>query len=39
LAGVHALRAGQIATLRLDHIDMASRTIQLSPARRLDTLT
>jgi integrase len=39
LAGVHALRAGQIANLRLDDIDMASRTIQLSPARRLDALT
>jgi integrase len=39
LAGVHALRAGQIATLRLDDVDTASRTLRIRPARRLDTLT
>ena len=39
LAGIHALRAGQIATLRLDDVDNAARTLRISPVRRLDTLT
>jgi integrase len=39
LAGVHALRAGQIATLRLADIDIASRKIRVTPVRHLDTLT
>jgi integrase len=39
LAGVHALRAGQIATLRLDDVDITSRTLRVKPTRRLDRLT
>ena len=39
LVNIHALRAGQIATLRLDDVDNAARTLRISPVRRLDTLT
>ena len=40
LAGVHALRIGQIARLRVDDVELASRTIKVDGTiRYLDTLT
>ena len=40
LAGVHALRAGQIIKLRIDDVDLPARTITIAgTSRALDTLT